>query len=348
MCVITVRGLYKNTLENRKIGMTNIDNRLSELAYGFFEGTLSYEEEQTLFGILNGDDEKRAYFNKLEQEWISTHIPSAETSKMWESCWNEIENRENASAKRIKLFARFKIAAAVVALVLLSSLSTYFISNIHTKADTFYTCIAPKGGKSEVVLPDGSHVWLNAGSELSYSAAFDKNNRNVKLSGEGYFEIAKKANGAKFTVSTNGYDVVVHGTKFNVLAYTDEPVVVTTLFEGSVQIDRDDESIMMSPGEKVTYNKVSGELTKAKTSHRANAWVYNNTEYDSITLADLAKVLSRRFDVQISIESEALRSERFAISLNNGEDLEGIMRGLQNIIPIKTVRKGRHIQIEYR
>lgn len=328
--------------------MTEKNCRLSELADKFFNGTISYSEEKELFDILNKDDEQHAYFKQLEQDWTNRHIVSAETEQQWQRFRGIISMPNVKPVKKQTTFMRYKLAAAAVALIVVSSLTTILFGSIGSKEEIYYTCVAPSGGKAEVVLPDGSHVWLNAESKLVYSSSFNKGNRRVGLNGEGYFEITKEPNGEKFIVNTNGYDVVVHGTKFNVLAYTDDPVITTTLFEGSVCIDRSNESIMMVPGEKVTLDKSSGTLTKSKTSNKANAWVYNNTEYDSITLADLAKVLSRRFDVNISIESEKLRNERFAISLNNSEDLEGIMSGLKKIIPIKTVRKGRSIQIEYR
>lgn len=102
----------------------------------------------------------------------------------------------------------------------------------------------------------------------------------------------------------------------------------------------------MIPGEKVVFDKSSGVLQKTKTSVRSNAWVQGNTEFESITLADLAKILSRRFNVNIKIQSPQLKNEKFAIVLNNGENLDGILQGLEKTIPIKVVQKGRDVVIE--
>ena len=102
----------------------------------------------------------------------------------------------------------------------------------------------------------------------------------------------------------------------------------------------------MIPGEKVVFEKSSGVLQKTKTSVRTNAWVQGNTEFESITLADLAKILSRRFNVNIKIQSPQLKNEKFAIVLNNGENLDGILQGLEKTIPIKVVQKGRDVVIQ--
>lgn len=324
--------------------MQNTDNQLAELARGFFEGRLSYDEEQMLFGFLQENEEQRARFDAMEQAWNATHVPSAAVEEEWRRVWCRVQGSSPIRMRSRKMYLRRKLAAAAVALVLVSSLVTYFFSSHHAGPEAYYTCIAPLGGKAEVVLPDGSRVWLNAGSDLRYPASFGSDSRVVELNGEAYFEVAKHA-GSKFTVNTKGYDVIVHGTKFNVSAYADDATVTTTLLEGSVQVSHDKECVMMVPGEKVTLNQMSGELIKTKASTKANAWIHGNTEYESITLANLVKVLSRRFNMKITVQSPSLRDERLAISLNNGEDFDGIMRGLQRIIPIRVVRQGKNVQI---
>lgn len=191
--------------------MQNTDNQLAELARGFFEGTLSNDEEQMLFGLLQENEEQRARFDAMEQAWNATHVPSAEVEQEWRRVWCRIQGRSPIRMRSRKIHLRRKLAAAAVALVLVSSLVTYFFSSHHSGPEAYYTCIAPLGGKAEVVLPDGSRVWLNAGSDLRYPASFGVDSRMVELNGEAYFEVAKHA-GSKFTVNTKGYDVIVHGT----------------------------------------------------------------------------------------------------------------------------------------
>lgn len=327
-----------------KTYMQNTDDLLAKLAHGFFEGTLSYDEEQMLFVILREDDECRARFDAMEQAWSGGHVPSAAVEGEWRNVWCRILGGSPVCMKPRGMRLYYRLAAAAVALVLVSSLVTYFFSSRGSGRETYYACMAPLGGKAEVALPDGSRVWLNAGSYLRYPASFGGDNRTVELNGEAYFEVAKHE-GVKFTVKTKGYDVIVHGTKFNISAYDDDATVTTTLLEGSVQVNLGHKRVMMVPGEKLALNRASGKLVKTKVSAKASTWIQGNTEYESITLANLVKVLSRRFDMNISVQSPSLRDEQLAISLNNGEDFDGIMRGLQRIIPIRIVRHGKNVQI---
>ena len=321
------------------------DNKLNKLAKSYFEGNLSFDEENELFDILNKNDETRSYFNELEKEWTYSHTPSEEAENAWNHLLSELKSSapKQTSTHIIPLHRRL-VAAAAIALVLISSVATYVFINQYSKTENYYTCVAPMGGKAEVILPDGSHVWLNAGSNLRYSTLFNSDNRRVEINGEGYFEIAKH-NGAKFTVSTKGYDVVIHGTKFNVSAYPEDSSITTTLLEGSVEVNREKESIFMSPGETITLDKQSGKLTKTKSVGKACAWVSNSAEYDNISLGELTKILSRRFDLDITIKSTTLEDERFAISLHNGEDFNAIVRGLKDVVPIRVVQCGQDVYI---
>ena len=159
------------------------------------------------------------------------------------------------------------------------------------------------GGKSKVLLADGSLVWLNSGSTLKYSTDFNEEERIVTLSGEGYFEVSKK-NNMPFTVRTQGYDVVVKGTKFNVSAYEGDPFISTTLIEGKVTVNYKNESIDMNPGEEMKI-KSTGELQHTSVNvSQSNAWMDNQLVSDNITFQNLMAKLSRRFNVEIEIEDE--------------------------------------------
>lgn len=325
--------------------MKDLEIQLTKLAQRFFEGTITYEQEQILFDILQQNAEAYNLFCTLEKTWIQQHHTSAKVEQQWQRFVTSINQPENTAIYRINKLQNVKKIAAAIVLIVASVVTTYLFTTYHnTIPDTYYTCVAPLGGKAEVILPDGTHVWLNAGSNLRYSSAFNHKNRQVQLIGEAYFDVTKNTN-AKFTVKTNAYNVVVHGTKFNVSAYANDSTATTTLLQGRVQVNKGNKQIMMEPGEKLTLNKHTGKILKVKTTNKANAWIMGNTEYDNITLGELTKILSRRYDVNIVIQSDKLRNERFAISLQNNEDLEGIIRGLQNIIPIHITKQGRNILI---
>lgn len=131
-------------------------------------------------------------------------------------------------------------------------------------------------GKSLVTLPDGTIVYLNAKSSLTYSQDFGRESRNVELSGEGFFEVKKDIK-KQFTVKTGFMDITVLGTKFNVYAYQDKDIVEMSLVEGSVNIATvfpPYKNINVKPNEKVTYYKKTGELKHVSTSNKSEtAWM---------------------------------------------------------------------------
>lgn len=169
----------------------------------------------------------------------------------------------------------------------------------------YNTISTPRGGKYEIVLADGSKVWLNAASSLKFPASFTGKAREVILTGEGYFEVAKNAL-MPFHVRVNDMMVEVLGTHFNVNAYEDEGSVATTLLEGSVKIKKDigarapSQSLVLKPGEQAELAK-SGKL---EINYHANmqeviAWKNNNFEFNNTPIQDIMRQISRWYDVEI-------------------------------------------------
>jgi transmembrane sensor len=164
----------------------------------------------------------------------------------------------------------------------------------------------PQGSKVAVMtLEDGSKVWLNAGSSLTYPVAFIGTERKVEISGEAYFEVAH--NSAKpFTVSVNnGMQIQVLGTQFNVNAYDDEPTIKTTLLEGSVKVIRDNAVTMLLPGQQAALNK-NGQfnLNKHADTEEAVAWKNGKFSFNETDVETLMRQISRWYDVEVVYEGE--------------------------------------------
>ena len=212
--------------------------------------------------------------------------------------------------------------------------------------ETYFTLEVPFGEKSKITLSDGTNVWLNSGSKLIYSNRFDKENRVVKLEGEGYFEVTRHE-GIPFKVETPAYAVLVKGTKFNVSAYSGDPYVTTTLLEGKVELLHEKNIYKIVPGESMRLNVAAGRLQKTKVdATHSTAWLKNQVEFERITLKELAMKLSRQYNVQIRIASEALGSKAFRISLRNRETIGEVMKALQEIMPVTIEYKEDNIYIK--
>ena len=323
------------------------EENIRALAIQYFEGRISRAEEKRLFEYIEQVEEGYGKFRYWEREWMSDPGSDVQIETEWKALQQKMSTQEAIMPllKRSK-FSVWKIAriAAVIVLILGSVLgikqATYLLS-----PETYFVCEAPLGEKSKIQLSDGTIVWLNAGSVLKYSNRFNTSNRIVELNGEGYFEVTKH-NGKTFMVETQGYNVVVKGTKFNVSAYPDDSFIITTLLEGAVELNYKEDKISMSPGESLALNLQTGQLTgKIVNARQAVAWAEDRIEFDDITLKEMVKKLSRQYNVHIELESEKVGDMKFRVSLRNKETIIEVMNALKEIIPITVEYKEKDIYI---
>ncbi|HVS97420.1 MAG TPA: FecR domain-containing protein [Puia sp.] len=175
----------------------------------------------------------------------------------------------------------------------------------------YNTLATPRGGQYQLVLPDGSKVWLNAASSITYPTAFAGAERKVTVSGEAYFEVARRP-GQPFRVKTAGEEVEVLGTAFDLNAYSDEPRLETTLLEGAVRVVRDKQKVLLRPGEQA--QAVQGmpiAIKKAVNTEQVLAWKNGLFNFDGADLKTVLRQLSRWYDVNIALEGEPVKRKFF-------------------------------------
>jgi ferric-dicitrate binding protein FerR (iron transport regulator) len=187
----------------------------------------------------------------------------------------------------------------------------------------------PVGQRVAITLADGTKVWLNSGSILSYPTKFDNKNRAVRLDGEGYFEVtADEAH--PFIVNTFLPEIKVLGTKFNVQAYPDEDIAVS-LLEGHLHVQAGVQSVLMEADELVTWSKESGLVHhKNKTVQHTAQWVSGELMFVDERLTDITKALERHFGVTITISNPGLADETFTCRTQPKPTLEQVMNMLKN------------------
>ncbi|TSD63310.1 DUF4974 domain-containing protein [Inquilinus sp. KBS0705] len=163
----------------------------------------------------------------------------------------------------------------------------------------FNTIATPIGGQYQVILPDGTKVWLNAASSLKYPTLFKGSQRVVELTGEAYFEVAKNA-AMPFSVKVNDMQVKVLGTHFNIMAYNNEPAIKTTLLEGSVQLSNGLAKSILKPGQEGAVNKAGDiKVSDVDTDH-AVAWKNGYFDFKRSGIKEIMNQLSRWYDMDIS------------------------------------------------
>ncbi|TDQ75180.1 FecR family protein [Sphingobacterium yanglingense] len=170
-----------------------------------------------------------------------------------------------------------------------------------------YVLKTPKGGTYQISLPDGSQVWLNAGSSLRYPAKFESDRRCVELEGEGYFEIKEALSGKvkkKFIVKSKHQEIEVLGTKFNVQAYSEDLKITTTLLEGSVKVSlldkkNHDSSVFLKPGYQSTFDGEKFRLLKSVNVEEAIAWKNGLFVFKEASLQTVMKQIERWYDIEV-------------------------------------------------
>ena len=211
------------------------------------------------------------------------------------------------------------------------------------------TVEAPSGSRTKTTLPDGSVVWLNAGSTLRYSQSFGVADRQVALDGEGYFEVARKED-LPFRVCTDNVHVRVLGTKFNVRDYPDDPEAVVSLDEGRIAMcspmSPADEKLL-SPQHKAAVDKRSGRIVieSCETSGHQQ-WINGRLVFDGEPLPLIIKDIERCYSVQITLNDEKLSTLRFyGDFLRQEQSLTEVMDALATAGKFQYRLSGRQIEI---
>jgi len=202
------------------------------------------------------------------------------------------------------------------------------------------TITTPAGGEYQAVLPDGTKVWLNAASSISFPVAFTGGERRVTITGEVYFEVAKNRE-QPFFVKAKEVSVKVLGTHFNVSAYSDDQQVNTTLLEGSVLVAKDDNRSLLKPGEqaKIRDQGKAIEVRKIDTEEIL-AWKNGYFFFNHEPLESVMKKMSRWYDVEIVYKGDP-----------NGKKFDGTisrMDNIQQMITALELTKTAHFAIEGR
>jgi ferric-dicitrate binding protein FerR (iron transport regulator) len=194
-------------------------------------------------------------------------------------------------------------------------------------ASMFHTIETPNGGKSQVVLPDGTKVWLNAASSLRFPTKFASNLREVDLTGEAYFEVSSNKK-SPFYVHTSDMSIRVTGTQFNVMAYSNETVTETTLVEGSVEVQHQSQRMYLSPGEQCTKLRRADFSKKQVDVDGAIAWKNGLFHFDNAEIETVMKQLARWYDVEIEYSS-GIPNTHFGGYISQESKLSSVLKMLE-------------------
>ncbi len=239
--------------------------------------------------------------------------------------------REQAR-RRVWLRSLKRLAASAAVIVVLLAGGWMARSSVErlTRPMVVYTQV---GERSQAVLPDGTKVWLNSSSRVEYAASFFSRKRRVKMDGEAYFEVSHDRH-APFVVSTNGLDIRVLGTRFNIRNNEDKHLITTVLLEGSVEASVTGErgtALRLHPSQQLTFDTDTKSmlLTDIPTAERSINWIYGRFSFEHNTLEEIAEELNRYYNVDIRFKDDALRQLRFSGDFQVDDGIYHIMSVLQ-------------------
>ena len=271
-------------------------------------------------------------------EWLDSAMADDDCMSAWneagyeidgfteEEIWSGIKSRiikEKKVCRNIRLPRLHSVlkVAAMVAVILCCGITAYFISGgktDHRSAGQLYSFSVEPGQKASMRLADGTVVWLNSASRITFDEDYNINERVVNLDGEAFFDVAKNPE-KKFIVKCKGMEVEALGTEFNVKAYPTDSIITTTLAKGKVKVSYSEQNLTLLPNDVATYNLKQHTIKGSKVDDIAVAdyWRSGQLVFDGEPLASIAQTIERMYNVKVNLESEQLKKMKFTGTIQN-------------------------------
>lgn len=363
-----------------------MNDRLWELLAKRWAGRITPEEKAELEQLLLEHPDHWIRAGLMEQtEWVlHPELPNDRLDEMTDRITGEEEKRsfeeERMGRPVVRLIHHWKWIAAAILILCVSSVAVLFSIHSRTK-DTaaWQKVMTTPGMKTTFRLPDGTEIWMNAGSMVKYPKSFGGKSREVCLSGEAYFKVKHDA-GRPFIIHTPDMNIKVLGTEFDVRAYPDEDFAETSLIKGAVEVTvnngRGSRQIFLKPKQKVVVEKVSSQVSVIKENqveqdHETplpvltavqdvkvepvkevsgniipeTAWQQNTLLFEDETLESLAKRLDMWYGVNIVIQDSSLAKQRFTGRADN-VSLDKLLKILQMIKPFQYKMNDKEVVIK--
>ena len=320
---------------------------------GYLTNSLTPEETQSLQEWLNASEENRKYFSDMQEVWIAASDETDDSSfnkdkayqlflKQTEATPQQGINKRKAFQLRPWMYA----AAMIIVVFICGTIAFQSGKSVIRNQLTQISIEAPYGSKTKLYLPDGTLVWLNAGSKMSYAQDFGINERTLNLTGEAYFEVTKNKH-IPFKVHTDELDVKVLGTKFNFRNYQDDLEAKVCLLEGKVALSTQQKETILHPDQQALLDKKTGKLLISNTKAAYSAeWTNDRLYFDEALLPDIVKELERSYNIKITIADAALNSVRFYGNFRRREQsIREIMDVLSSTDKMTYIIEGKNIVI---
>lgn len=299
---------------------TSRQTNIEDLITTYFTQGLESEDLVVLQEWIKADLANREQFLRMREVWFSS-VGANEASrydkdKAFDRFLSRTKKNETKKRRPQRSYLYTLLyGAAAIALLCIISYTSYQSGGEQVKKQFADMVIeAPLGSKTKLYLPDGTLVWLNAGSRITYSQGFGVEERKLQLIGEGYFEVVKNEE-LPFQINTKELLLQVLGTKFNFRNYLEDEEVSVSLLEGKVSLQnclKDKHLCYLAPDQKAVLNKKNGKLeVSAAHAQLDSEWTNGFLFFDETLLPDIVKELERSYNVKIRIADDSLNTFRF-------------------------------------
>ncbi len=371
-----------------------IPSEIKELIAGYLLGIIDQEGMKKLSEWIHASEENKQHFNQLNDIWQAAasdkEFDHVDLQKQWMEVISRMRKKQKSTSRKMdtpKSYDTFKRVLKIAAIFIIVFGAGMFVQHFRNPntgelAAGYVEVKAPIGSRAHVTLSDGTQIWMNAGTRLTYSNLYGKKDRNVNLSGEAYFSVTKQTD-LPFMIQTADIKITALGTTFNVKAYEEEGRVETSLESGSVKIermkpddntiDRSEPVIVLHPNEKVslvthtTKNRLKEAEKKTEPKEQSTpldetppiqesivekiddirvstSWKDNNWVIRGESMKSLAVKLSRRYDVHFIFNDKSLEKYKFSTILRD-ETLEQVLNMIQLSAPIKYTIQGKTVYL---
>ena len=308
-----------------------------QLIYKYLSRQASRAEELELLEWLTVSEDNKKIFFEMKAIWSAVqHAGSPVGPIKIENALLEINNKIDQSLpknRRVSFFTNNKkwiaYAAAVVFLIMLPL--TYLINDKHNISSHEAYVTTNSNDIKTIILSDGTKVWLNSKTSLTYPEKFTGERREVILDGEAFFEVTKDAT-HPFIVKTSSFRVKVLGTSFNINSYKDSFLANTVLESGKIQLQTTEGQnlITLRPGQQAIYTPGTKDLEVRNVAvNEYTSWRYGLVSMNNVTIQDIVKSLEETYKISIQIDSVHLRNHRYNFTYKKDEGAEEAIRMLQ-------------------
>lgn len=328
-----------------------MSNLNEEIINKYLTGQCSEEELIEVNAWMKESEENACQLFRMEEIYhlgkFDQYANEQRIHRAEKQLYKKLDEEKSKQRKATLNMQRWMKYAAMIAVILVIGGGAGYWLYQNGNDQQMMVAVANEGIVKEVILPDGTKVWLNNSATLKYPREFSEKERNVYLDGEAYFEVTKNRH-KPFTVQSDAMRVRVLGTTFNFKCDKNCRITEATLIEGEIEVkgNKEEGQIILAPGQRAELNKNNGRLTVKQVNAKLDAvWHDNLIPFQQADIFTISKALERFYDVKIILSPDIQADKTYSGVLKRKSNIESVLKSLQNSIPIDYKIVGNNIFI---